>query len=452
MQAQPDKAKKDESAFDRIARLAFVLGAMMLMFLAGAVAVNLRLPMVSFVGDALTASRALFAQHEANQQEHPEFLWYAATTEDQGLVRRSEDYHDNGYTLHTVGDDAQALLVNSQGEIVYRWQAHFSKVWPQATQQAGWIPDQSVYIRRAHAFANGDLLALYESPNQTPNGCGLSKLDRYSQVVWTYDENTHHDFAIGPARIYVLAHRLRTTPIKNWDRLRLPVLEEFVDVVSHDGQRIKRLSLLQLLSDSKFFLPVLTTSDQYGDVLHSNTINLVGEGFAGQHDGVSNGDLMICLRNVNLVVVVNPTTEKIVWATTGPWRTPHDPDPLENGNLLIFDNCWAGGSTAGSRTIEFDPRRQGEVVWQYTGQNDRPLRSDIRSCQQLLPSGNVLITESDRGRLLEVTRAGEVVWEYVHPVRAKGATSLIPVVSGGRRYPREALPFLDSAAGDLAHH
>ena len=39
----------------------------------------------------------------------------------------------------------------------------------------------------------------------------------------------------------------------------------------------------------------------------------------------------------------------------------------------------------------------------------------VRSCQQQLPNGNVLITESDRGRLLEVTRAGEIVWEYWNP-------------------------------------
>ncbi len=34
---------------------------------------------------------------------------------------------------------------------------------------------------------------------------------------------------------------------------------------------------------------------------------------------------------------------------------------------------------------------------------------------QPLPNGNVLITESDFGRVFEVTRDGEIVWEFNSP-------------------------------------
>jgi hypothetical protein len=34
-----------------------------------------------------------------------------------------------------------------------------------------------------------------------------------------------------------------------------------------------------------------------------------------------------------------------------------------------------------------------------------------------LPNGNTLIGETNRGRIIEVTRDGEVVWEYVTPIR-----------------------------------
>jgi len=32
-----------------------------------------------------------------------------------------------------------------------------------------------------------------------------------------------------------------------------------------------------------------------------------------------------------------------------------------------------------------------------------------------LPNGNVLIAESDSGRLFEVTSDGEIVWEFLNP-------------------------------------
>jgi hypothetical protein len=149
------------------------------------------------------------------------------------------------------------------------------------------------------------------------------------------------------------------------------------------------------------------------------------------------------LRNLNLVVAVDLQNETIDWATSGPWGLPHDPDPLPDGTILIFDNCFAQGAAHGSRVLRFDPR-QTTVVWQYGGRQTAPLRSDIRSCQQLLANGNVLITESDCGRLIEVTPAGEIVWEYIHPARGGASNELIPIVNGARRYDVRELPFVEA--------
>jgi hypothetical protein len=325
---------------------------------------------------------------------------------------------------------------------VHRWQAPFSQVWPQAKHVSGWTPDRAIYVRRAHAYPNGDLLALYESPAHTPNGCGLARLDRDSRVLWTCDRNTHHDFSVaGNGTIYTLTHTVRRKPLPNWDQLLFPVIDEFITVLSPQGEPIQTMSLFEMLGESPFNVPLVTHTDQLGDVLHSNTLHVIPQGFADCYDRIEQGDLMVCLRNLNLVVVVRPDDEEIVWATTGPWRMPHDPDPLDNGNILIFDNCFSRGGQQGSRVLEFDPRTD-DVVWRYAGSQQSPLRSDIRSCQQLLGNGNVLVTESDRGRLLEVTRDGQVVWEYVHPVRGGQDDELIPVVSGARRYDRSELPFL----------
>ena len=150
---------------------------------------------------------------------------------------------------------------------------------------------------------------------------------------------------------------------------------------------------------------------------------------------------MISIRNLNLIVVINPESEAIVWATTGPWNHQHDPDPLPNGNIMVFDNVVAYGNEYGSAVIEFDPRSR-QVAWSYHGSHDLPLRSDIRSCQQLLPGGNVLVTESDQGRILEVTRDGQVVWEYLTPTRGGDSGELVPIVCGAERFQDEDLPFL----------
>jgi outer membrane protein assembly factor BamB len=82
--------------------------------------------------------------------------------------------------------------------------------------------------------------------------------------------------------------------------------------------------------------------------------------------------------------------------------------------------------------MEFDPATQ-QIVWSYAGSSGRPFDSPVRSSQQRLPNGNTLVTESDGGRLFEITAAGEVVWEYVNPVRGGERGELIPIVAWAQR-------------------
>jgi hypothetical protein len=64
------------------------------------------------------------------------------------------------------------------------------------------------------------------------------------------------------------------------------------------------------------------------------------------------------------------------------------------------------------------------------------MESVIRSSQQRLPNGNTRFDEGDGGRLVEVDAAGEIVWEYVNPVRGD-EDERIPVVMLGERRPRD---------------
>jgi hypothetical protein len=50
----------------------------------------------------------------------------------------------------------------------------------------------------------------------------------------------------------------------------------------------------------------------------------------------------------------------------------------------------------------------------------------IRGGAQRLPNGNTLITESDKGRAFEVTREGEIVWDFYNPdTGSEGRTGII---------------------------
>jgi hypothetical protein len=103
-----------------------------------------------------------------------------------------------------------------------------------------------------------------------------------------------------------------------------------------------------------------------------------------------------------------------VWAWgQGIMSGPHDAQLLENGNILILDN---GLGTGVSRAIEVDPM-MNEIVWEYKADPPEDFYTESKGSVQRLPNGNTLITDSVHARVFEVTRDGEIVWDYICPYK-----------------------------------
>jgi SAM-dependent methyltransferase len=70
-----------------------------------------------------------------------------------------------------------------------------------------------------------------------------------------------------------------------------------------------------------------------------------------------------------------------------------------------------------SRVIAVD-RRTRAITWQYRDAPPENFFTPFMGSAQRLPNGNTLVTESAFGRIFEVTRTGQVCWEYVVPFLA----------------------------------
>src|SRR5205085_6019361 len=88
---------------------------------------------------------------------------------------------------------------------------------------------------------------------------------------------------------------------------------------------------------------------------------------------------------------------------------------LDNGHVQVFDNGMHRVGTPFSRVVEIDPLVPNAVVWEYTGEPPEQFFSGHISGAERLPNGNVLICEGASGRVFEITRRGETVWEWVSP-------------------------------------
>ncbi|MEI9982892.1 MAG: arylsulfotransferase family protein [Aliidongia sp.] len=166
---------------------------------------------------------------------------------------------------------------------------------------------------------------------------------------------------------------------------------------------------------------------------------MIGAAVSAQLPFAAPGDLLINLRALDAVLVLDPKSGEIRWATRGPWRHAHDAALTDRGTLMLFDNLGNLGPGGTSRIIELDPTN-GEMLWSYSGGASHPFSSSILGTDQLLPNGNVLISETMGGRVFEVTHGGDVVWQYV--VKPFAGSNLAPEIWGARRIDPAKYPFL----------
>ena len=369
----------------------------------------------------------------------------------------NKDLIQDGYTFFTVDERQEVLLTDMNGSVVHKWRLPAEEIWKDHSHAAFPHLPRKIVVRNAHPFKNGDVLVLYISSSVTPWGYGLAKLDKDSNLLWKYDDQFHHDIDVDEnGRVYSLVHGLSSRNMTskekvsggnfdvldgyNYDPL---VIEDYLMILDEEGRRIKKLSLYEMIenSDYKNIFRISHPATQFvipppprQDLLHTNTVNLIGEEEAKHHPFLKPGYVCVYFREQATIAVIDPEEEKIVWANHGPWLIAHEPRFLENGNVLIFDNKGNIRTEGGSvRAVEFDPVTL-EIVWEYSGSNEHPIASEIGGNVARLSNGNTLISSYLMSKIFEVTPDKQLVWEL--------SVENIPKLSSGERYDSEYFEFL----------
>ena len=387
---------------------------------------------------AFQGGMALYDQMTAYNDPIETDFWKPARTTARGVMRHDASRAQRGLTLYTSGHAQQADLIDMSGSVVHRWSLPYSRLWEKGAAVGKPRPDPFIHIEKAHAFPNGDLLALYTAAGDTPWGYGLAKLDKDSNIIWKYLAHAHHDFAFDSAgNIFVLTHEISKADIPGFKHLKKPRIDDFIVKLSPDGRELKKMWLTGAFVQSSFgrrrfdrerlnLIPNIET----GDYLHANSVHVLGKAVPGIPQSRP-GHVLVSMREISTIALVDVESSKVVWATSGQWIRQHDAEFLADGRLLLFDNE-GDPNDLGSRVLEIDPATF-KVKWSYGGRADQPLDSAARASQSRLANGNTLIAESYAGRLLEVTREGDVVWEFINPVRGGPQQDRIPIIHWAER-------------------
>jgi len=367
-----------------------------------------------------------------------EHSWYPVRSNAVGLTKNDASKTSDGVTFYLVSPLQKAELLSMDGKVLHTWHLPYSKIWEDGDPIVDPIKDEDIAWEFAYPFPNGDILVVFRANYKVPYGYGMAKIDKDSNLIWKNLDTFHHELDVTvDGRIFAMSQYITERSVHGAPQIESPMVEDFLVELDGDGQIIRKVSVFDALLDSPFklFLRRIPGS-RVGDYLHVNSVEYIDAERARLLPFANEGELLVSLRNPSMVVVVDMDEGNVVWALHGPWSEQHDTNILENGNLLIFDNRGHVGNGGVTRVIEYDTVLQN-TVWEYTGSEAEPLETVKRGSQDRLANGNTLITESHAGRLLEVNRAGEIVWEYRTPERWIGekGDSYVPYIRYARRFP-----------------
>jgi len=333
------------------------------------------------------------------------------STIDQQRVRRTRTglvAHDParalpGYTLFApMFGDGTVYLVDMDGAVVHTWRL------PHRPGAYGYLLDDG------HLFYSGkvmDGVKRFVAWERFKAGAAL-EVDWNGKIVWEIRHPDHHHDARKLRNGNVILLCLRPLPAMLGARVKGGLAGSELDGTIYADYLVEMTTAGDVVWEWRswehldFESEFITPQDHREEWTHGNTVAELPD-----------GNLVVSFRNISTVVIVDRRSGAVVWKLGGPpLAQQHDPRPLPNGNILIFDNGphRRDHPAPYSRVIEVDPRTSS-IVWEYHDQSLFDFFSPYISGAQRLPNGNTLICEGCDGRIFEVTGDGQVVWEYVNP-------------------------------------
>jgi len=376
------------------------------------------------------APAATGADYDAavEQLEALGYLAGSADASEGAAVRRHDPARAfDGYNFYTSGHGPGAVLADMEGRTLHEWRYELKAVWPDYPLHKD--SPKTGYWRRAYLYPNGDVLAIFE-------GIGIIKVDKDSKLLWSAQNGAHHDLQVlDDGTIWLLTRAVKQLPEIHE---RLPTLEDFVTEMAPDGTERRSISLLEAARNSgdigKELWRRMGTS---GDVMHTNSIERLDGRLADKHPAFAPGGLLLSMLYPDMIAVLDPESGTFTWALRGSWRRQHHPTVLDNGTIMLFDNRAERGR---SRVLAVDPVSGAETVL-FAGTEAEPFYTFSCGAADYLPNGNLLMTESDGGRALEIAPDGAVVWEFHNPHRAGDEGQYIATIFELLRVPKDTLQF-----------
>lgn len=279
-----------------------------------------------------------------------------------------------------------AILLDSEGHELHYWPIDFNAL------SAARRPE-NIFLHGLAVFPDGTLIV------DSDGGDILAKIGPCGRRIWVDKGPYSH-----------VVSRSYDGTVWSWRG------DHIVQTDVATGRTVKSISLEKDVIDAHGLQGVFlirTREDEHklvfmNDPFHENHVEVLSPKMAKAFPQFSVGDILVSLRNLNLVGVLDGKTYALKWHQIGPWYRQHDVHFQADGSISILNNNMTQDH---SEIVKIYPRT-GEYKVLFRGSDRAPFYTWRRGKQQILANGDVLVTETEHGRVFEVDPQGKLVWEF----------------------------------------
>ncbi len=376
---------------DRFPVVLFVVSLAFLCFIYGLVAGQLNLWPAEQFDQALTGAKDFSHYWKNDLKIEPTRNLVPAYPDSKRFVVYRKSEMEPGTILVsglTWGRSAYfgAILLNSKGQELHYWPVDFTHL---STAR----DPQNIFLHGLAVFPDGSLII------DSDGGDVLARVGPCGKTMWkTQGDFTH---VVSPADDGTIwswkEDHIMQNDMKTGRVLKSVSLED--DIVK--PYHLEGIFWMHTLEDPVKHL--------YGpDPYHENDVEVLSPKMARAFPEFSPGDLLVSFRSLNMVAVLDGKTYALKWHQIGPWFRQHDPDFEPDGTISVFNNNMG---LKHSEIDSIDPRTGAYKVL-FRGNAKAPFYSWRRGKHQILANGNILVTETEHGRVFEVDPQGHLVWEF----------------------------------------
>ena len=339
-------------------------------------------------------SRYLSTQQKFKEFEKETFYFKKNERDDLGYILISR------YDSKSDTNIVELLDLNLQ-EIIYKWYNNSHDT-----------------IDHPLLLNDGSLIAKdYSSGN-------LIKIDKCSkQKILNKNTFLHHSTELdADGNIWIpIRYHPNSETAKELGLDAVGFVDDGIAKLNLNGDLLYKKNILEILIENNLG-DIIFTSPPSHDPIHLNDIQPALE------DGKfwKKNDLFLSIKNQSMIILYRPSTNKILWFKKGPWSNQHDVDIIDKSKISVFDN----NISDKFNISEFS----NYVVYDFETESfEYPFSESFKKFKIATLTGGlsetindkeILIEESDFGRLIIVDKNSKPIWRY-HNLNDKGESFIL---------------------------